>query len=724
MEKIGYYLYQYRLLVSALLVFFLFRSSCDATRVPDHVPPAPLAEIFFSPYNPSMNERKNRNGEALEAIIKSLSEKYDPLYLLERREELRLDEEARGLCFASIGCWGGDIPHAPRQTMVRNALFKFLENGVNFSELGVHKSPFFSSHELKKGGMKKSSSNSSSNEVNSMTEDSSLYPIHFVLAAGDNFYPKGVSSFNDLAFYTTFESFYASDVIPEFSASSDEENQKVSAKKRENAMLIPWIVALGNHDAIQSSEAEVQYTYRSIEKATQLSVEWLEQINKAILSNSTKRYAEDTSLKQRLTSERGWSPTGRWYMPQNHYAIMVSTDMVVIVIDVPELHRCAIFNRTVDTGHIADEDSELINDKRPLNIKVSKEDCIKSKKQQEDITHWLLEKYDHVLYKIVLGHYPLAGNGPHPNYPFLVNWLQPLLKQSCATVYIHSDNHYLQVSHDGLQYYAGTGAGAGNHGKLHKPGGADNRPFWYHPKSVFQSIQGGFIIHCALHDELKTSGKIKKSAEKISPSESLSTSSNEMSKRFISFVIGESGQRIFSFEADMDGIQRCREDRFAAALRRAKAKTITSKGETKNSQMLLQRILGIILFLFGCRLLYIYAIVRQCFLRGSSKWVKKWWCGVRDRRNPNRNLSDPYQPEGVGIYSPVREGLGSPSSLFVSFPISPTQHYSSQKTSGVFRFPFSFASQERGMRNKFNKVLRRVVGFIFCGVGVFCLVGN
>jgi tartrate-resistant acid phosphatase type 5 len=62
----------------------------------------------------------------------------------------------------------------------------------------------------------------------------------FVLSTGDNFYPDGVKSVEDERWKTNFEDVY---IAP--------------------ALMIPWYVALGNHDHKGSVEAQVAYTKRS-----------------------------------------------------------------------------------------------------------------------------------------------------------------------------------------------------------------------------------------------------------------------------------------------------------------------------------------------------------------------------------------------------------------------------------------------------------------------------
>jgi tartrate-resistant acid phosphatase type 5 len=62
----------------------------------------------------------------------------------------------------------------------------------------------------------------------------------FVISTGDNFYPDGVRSVEDARWKTHFEDVYAAP-----------------------ALMIPWYIALGNHDHRGNVDAQVEYTKRS-----------------------------------------------------------------------------------------------------------------------------------------------------------------------------------------------------------------------------------------------------------------------------------------------------------------------------------------------------------------------------------------------------------------------------------------------------------------------------
>jgi tartrate-resistant acid phosphatase type 5 len=62
----------------------------------------------------------------------------------------------------------------------------------------------------------------------------------FVISTGDNFYPDGVTSAEDTLWKTHFEDVYAAP-----------------------ALMIPWYIALGNHDHRGNVDAQVEYTKRS-----------------------------------------------------------------------------------------------------------------------------------------------------------------------------------------------------------------------------------------------------------------------------------------------------------------------------------------------------------------------------------------------------------------------------------------------------------------------------
>lgn len=443
------------------------------------VPPAPLAELYFSAYNPSMFEKGKMKGMSLKEVLEDPNMQNHPAY--KRNQYLQKEREEKGFCFISIGCWGGPAPQSERQAIVRDHLVSYLENDILFSENGLE---------------------------HTTAENVDRYSVHFILAAGDNFYPAGVESPESISFYTTFESFYRKNAVTPYFSTSIKNN------KEERTLFTPWIVALGNHDAIQSSEAQVLYTYQSLENHVKLSNDW------------------KNSEEQNEKSEgKDWNPTGRWYMPSNHFPIMVSDDTLVVVLDVPQLHRCAVF-RSRQTQQGGENSSFEDADGRNKNIKATALDCQEAEEQKKNVKHWLTHQFVEVPFKVVMGHYPMKGNGPHSNYPFLVDWLHPLLNESCAVLYIHADNHYLQVSHDNLQYYANTGGGAGNNGKLHFP---MERKSWHHPASVFQSIQGGFMIHCKFRND------------------------EDGEQKFINYVIGEDGREQFSFKIDMAELQRCRQ---------------------------------------------------------------------------------------------------------------------------------------------------------------------
>jgi tartrate-resistant acid phosphatase type 5 len=62
----------------------------------------------------------------------------------------------------------------------------------------------------------------------------------FVISTGDNFYPKGVRSIGDAGWITKFEVVY-----------------------RQEALQIPWFIALGNHDHQGSVKAQIAYSTKS-----------------------------------------------------------------------------------------------------------------------------------------------------------------------------------------------------------------------------------------------------------------------------------------------------------------------------------------------------------------------------------------------------------------------------------------------------------------------------
>lgn len=63
---------------------------------------------------------------------------------------------------------------------------------------------------------------------------------HAIVSTGDNFYPSGVESADDRLFHDRWESVYA-----------------------DSALMVPWIVALGNHDHRGNIAAQIEYSQRN-----------------------------------------------------------------------------------------------------------------------------------------------------------------------------------------------------------------------------------------------------------------------------------------------------------------------------------------------------------------------------------------------------------------------------------------------------------------------------
>jgi tartrate-resistant acid phosphatase type 5 len=73
-----------------------------------------------------------------------------------------------------------------------------------------------------------------------MAKSAEATGARFVISTGDNFYPDGVATVEDPRWKTHFEDVYAAP-----------------------ALMIPWYVALGNHDHRGNVDAQVEYTKRS-----------------------------------------------------------------------------------------------------------------------------------------------------------------------------------------------------------------------------------------------------------------------------------------------------------------------------------------------------------------------------------------------------------------------------------------------------------------------------
>jgi acid phosphatase len=73
-----------------------------------------------------------------------------------------------------------------------------------------------------------------------MAATASTMHAQFIISTGDNFYPSGVKSADDSQFQKTYEDVYTAP-----------------------SLMVPWYVALGNHDYKGDPDAEVAYTARS-----------------------------------------------------------------------------------------------------------------------------------------------------------------------------------------------------------------------------------------------------------------------------------------------------------------------------------------------------------------------------------------------------------------------------------------------------------------------------
>ncbi|CUI15445.1 tartrate-resistant acid phosphatase type 5, putative [Bodo saltans] len=255
------------------------------------------------------------------------------------------------------------------------------------------------------GGLNKVTQKRVAEVMGRAVEKESL-PTLFVIAAGDNFYKKGVTSIHDPRFLTTFDDVY----------------------NHQSLMQLPFLVALGNHDYRGDFIAQVNYTTYQLKHVPRA--------------------------------------TGRWYLPEAYYVKQVHANLVVFVLDTPLLERCA--NNGNDSPRCWDHGAQ--------------------KRYFEE----QFEKFRHVKWKVVVGHYPMHANGPHVNFPWLIQWLQPLLEKYCVSLYINADNHYLQVSSVNGVYYVNSGGGAG-FGVRHQPA---NRNYKTSPFSQFVAFEDGIFTHC------------------------------------------------------------------------------------------------------------------------------------------------------------------------------------------------------------------------------------
>lgn len=280
------------------------------------------------------------------------------------------------------------------------------------------------------------------------------------------------------------------------------------------------------------------------------------------------------------------------------------------------MHRCATYR---DRSRMQRQQREGSGGRKPSSTKdeeekpqpderagrpelrgASEADCDATQRQAQAVERWLLGEYAHIPNKILLAHNPVMANGPHVNYRWLVEWVQPLMEKSCAVLYINADNHYLQVSaapldnpdakenddDDGdgagaetdeeseaaeaagnsdpfarsYQHYvnSGGGGGAGRHKRA-----------WTHPNNIFHADDMGLVVHCRIRPPADNETHVNEGSDdevemEREPNEKRrqqqqpkSAGQSKQKEIFRHFVIRRKGEVLFAFDTNIDARDQC-----------------------------------------------------------------------------------------------------------------------------------------------------------------------
>lgn len=484
-----------------------WRTTLDYT-----APTIPLAEIYFGRFNPHITAPQTNLrahvGSPVKTTLEALSAEKHPVIRLADR----MHEEAAqkgGFCFVSIGNWGGPAPHNERQTKVMKLLRHLVRHGVRVNaDTGDYVGPEVELGEASPYGARTATGVAKGAGEKQST---STLNVNFVLSAGANFYAAGVQDAYDQQFFSTFEGFYTDegeegDVEAEAATGNDLEKGGEPHGKERNAVpdlytslhqmtSIPWLISLGLEDYLGDVRALQHYTFDAPTHTGRHRHQWTQSLLHPDVfrqqprkpdANAEELNATATRLRRvlgqyarKLRTSHG--VTGRWYLPHFYYSLRVSEDTVVISIDTTMMYLCEAAQAGFARPH-------------GITMRPSEVECTQ---QRRMIRQWLREEYFDVPFKIVVGHHPVEANGPHATPRWFTDFLQPLLRETCVSLYVNAYNGYLQVSRDALQFYVNNGGGGG------KNDGVVDTPSWTDALSVFQEAQvGGLVVHCKHGNQL------------------------------------------------------------------------------------------------------------------------------------------------------------------------------------------------------------------------------
>ncbi len=177
-----------------------------------------------------------------------------------------------------------------------------------------------------------------------MAQHARIEHPHAVITTGDNFYPAGVESPDDPLFFQRWESVYA-----------------------DSSLLVPWIIALGNHDHRGTIAAQIAYSamnarwylpapyYTTVVKAGRTTVALFVLDTDSLLSDRANRQRQLRWLDSALSATDATVKIVVGHHPLRSYGLYGDTHTLVEQLK-PILDRCGV--RLYLCGH--DHDLQLI----------------------------------------------------------------------------------------------------------------------------------------------------------------------------------------------------------------------------------------------------------------------------------------------------------------------------------------------------------------------------